>query len=1018
MSSERSLCPRAGRVLALLAVLFGVAAAGTLPAAEVSAEAKAALKQIGVRRGVCAVLGLHDRGGAGFVIDVARGSELLVYFQSPETSQVAAVRKAAAAAGLLGSRVFVDAGAFGKSGRIHLADNLADAVLVSSAAQKAVSEKELLRVLHPQAKAVLGGSDSVLVKPAAAGVDSWSHPYHRPDNNPQSTDQAATAPYLTQFLAGPDFCPMPEVSVAAGGRVFRAFGHIAHKANQNPMLNTLICANAYNGTILWTRPLTEGFVIHRNTMIATPETLYLADHRSCKLIDAASGETRDEIVVPEGISDGPVWKWMALVDGVLYALVGGKEVEVSTRPSQTPGMGHWPWGMWQGHDYGDPKTNLGFGRTFLAIDPGTKKILWTSSDEDYLDSRGVCMRGGRIYFYCPEKFLGCLDAKTGDVLWKNSDAELLAAIGPSQKAQHYVTGYATSAYILCNDDYLFFAGPQRSRLAAVRAKDGKLLWQKEHGNFQLVLREDGLYAAGPQQPRSPASDAGFKLDYETGEVLARLPMRRACTRATGSVDSIFFRASGGTVRIDTATNAARHIAPMRPPCQDGVIISDGNLYWGPWMCGCQLSLYGHICLTSAGDFDFRPKADDSRIERFADAASVEPLDVRPGDWPTYRGNNARSSITRVKIPPRVARQWSFRLPSDGFPSAPFAAGGLVFFGDRNGGVRALSAADGKLKWQAYTAAAIYCPPAIADSRLFVGSADGRVYALEAATGRPLWTFRAAPADRWIAVYGKLASTWPVAGGVVVQDGVVYAAAGIAHYDGTYVYALDAATGDVKWCNDTSGATSTKTHSGVSLQGNLSIRGGLLRFPGGGVHREAQYELATGKCQNEPNDQPRASSATAFYGYFPDYGKYTSLGYRLADGKSLRYDASYDGARHSGLMLLPAPAPGTAAAPRPAARVSDRVQRAGQGPKPIWQAPANRRYNGFVVAGDVLLAAGHTGPSAADTSFVAAIDVDDGSDLWQQKLPGPVVKGGLAVNHRGQIFVALENGRIVALADAP
>ena len=51
------------------------------------------------------------------------------------------------------------------------------------------------------------------------------------------------------------FCPMPEVSVAAGGRVFRAFGHIAHKANQNALLNTLLCINGYNGTILWQRPL-------------------------------------------------------------------------------------------------------------------------------------------------------------------------------------------------------------------------------------------------------------------------------------------------------------------------------------------------------------------------------------------------------------------------------------------------------------------------------------------------------------------------------------------------------------------------------------------------------------------------------------------------------------------------------------------------------------------------------------------------------------------------------------------
>ena len=123
------------------------------------------------------------------------------------------------------------------------------------------------------------------------------------------------------------------------------------------------------------------------------------------------------------------------------------------------------------------------------------------------------MRADRIYFYASEKFLGCLDAGTGEVLWKNTDSELLKAIGPTRKAQNPIEGYATTTFIKCNDDFIFFAGPQRSRLVVARARDGKLAWQKKHGNFQLVLREDGIYAAGPQL-RSPAAQAsGYKLAY-------------------------------------------------------------------------------------------------------------------------------------------------------------------------------------------------------------------------------------------------------------------------------------------------------------------------------------------------------------------------------------------------------------------------------------------------------------------------------------------------------------------------
>jgi len=1007
MIRKSTLLFRVGCAVGILTGLLSAVAASALQAAEASGNAKSAKERIGVGRGVCVVLGLVRGELADCVRQGSMDGDFVVYFQSPNADEVAILRQAGQKARVLGTNLFVDHGDWS---RIHLADNLAAAVLMSPEAEAAISEEELLRVLHPGGKAFL--ADREIVKPFPEGTDSWSHPHHAPDNNPQSNDELIRFPYLTQFLAEPKFCPMPEVSVAAGGRVFRAFGHIAHKANQNAMLNTLICANAYNGTILWQRALPEGFMIHRNTMIATPDTLYLGDHRSCKLIDAATGEVKDEIVVPEGLSDGPTWKWMALVDGILYALVGSKEFEVPTQPSQTPGMGHWPWGMWPGHDYADPKTSFGFGRTLLAINPSSKKILWNHREEDFVDSRGVCMRNDRIYFYSPAKFLGCLDAKSGDVLWKNTDAELLEAIGPDGRAQNPIAGYSTQTFIKCTDGLIFFAGPQRSRLVAARTKDGKVVWQKEHGNFLLVLRDDAIYAIGPQLRSSPAAESGYKFAYEDGQVLANLYMRRACTRATGTADSVFYRASGGTVRIDTATDIATHIAPMRPPCQDGVIVSDGNLYWGPWMCGCQLSLYGHICLTSGSEFNYRPGSDDSRLELFADADSVKPLAIKPGDWPTYQGDNARSSTTEAQIPRRVTRAWTFDVPCDAFPTAPIAAGGMVFFGDRNGVVRAVDAANGKLRWQAFTSGAVYFPPAIDRGRLFVGSADGRVYAFEAATGRALWTFRAAPADRWIPVYGKLISTWPVSGGVVVQDGTVYAAAGIAHYDGTHVYALDAASGKAKWYNDSSGTTSEKTQHGVSLQGSLYIRDGELRFTGGGVHEEARYDLATGKCLNQPTETPRSSYHTAFYAYFPEYGKYATLDCTRADGTTLCYDCTYEGSWHGNLTLLPALQSGAQRPPKPISRWGIQRRRIPQGTS-VWQQQSGRRYNSFIAADDVLLAAGHIGAGETAKSFLAAINPKDGSDLWVQSIPGPIVKGGTAANHQGQVFVSLENGRILA-----
>ena len=135
----------------------------------------------------------------------------------------------------------------------------------------------------PEGKALLG--NKVLTKPFPAGVDDWSHPYHGPDNNPQSQDRVAQGPYLTQFLADPRYAPLPQVAVASGGRVFKAFGHVAFKTREEPLLNKLVAFNGYNGTMLWQRDLTAGIMVHRNTFVATPPTLYVGDDKSCKLID-------------------------------------------------------------------------------------------------------------------------------------------------------------------------------------------------------------------------------------------------------------------------------------------------------------------------------------------------------------------------------------------------------------------------------------------------------------------------------------------------------------------------------------------------------------------------------------------------------------------------------------------------------------------------------------------------------------------------------------------------------------
>jgi outer membrane protein assembly factor BamB len=175
----------------------------------------------------------------------------------------------------------------------------------------------------------------------------------------------------------------------------------------------------------------------------------------------------------------------------------------------------------------------------------------------------------------------------------------------------------------------------------------------------------------------------------------------------------------------------------------------------------------------------------------------------------------------------------------------------------------------KVIWKSHTSGSVNFAPVLAGDRVFVGSNDGRVYAYEAMTGRLLWKFRAAPQVRRIPVYGQLMSTWPIAGGVAVKDDIVYAAAGIAHYDGTHVYALDAATGKIKWHNGGAGQLNAELKNGVSLAGQLSIgrspRGEeVLQFAGGNAVQQAMFDLDTGEYRSAVPSGANGVARSVFY----------------------------------------------------------------------------------------------------------------------------------------------------------
>lgn len=130
-----------------------------------------------------------------------------------------------------------------------------------------------------------------------------------------------------------------------------------------------------------------------------------------------------------------------------------------------------------------------------------------------------------------------------------------------------------------------------------------------------------------------------------------------------------------------------------------------------------------------------------------------------------------------------------------------------------------------------------------------------------------------------------------------------------------------------------------------------------------------------------------------------------LSHRVSDGRKMVY--VYDIRRGENTTELTMLRAGKANEPAPGKPTAKDI---------LWSS-RGRKYIGFIVGPNLLLASGHDSTKRPVEHFIAAVNLMDGSDLWYEKLPAPAVKGGLAVDHRGRVFVALEDGRVLCLGDA-
>jgi len=769
-------------------------------AAEPGDDAAAALaNDIFEATGVQGGLVVHLNCGDGKLTAALRTSDAyLIHGLDADAANVRAAREHIQSQGLYGP-VAVE-GFCGK--KLPYVDNLVNLVVAEDLGD--VPMDEVLRVLCPKGVAYVkqGGRWQKTVKPRPEAIDEWTHYLYDARGNAVSQDMAVGPPRRFQWIGSPrwarhhDRRASVSAMVSAGGRIFYIFDEGSTASIMLPPKPVVVARDAFNGTILWKRPIPKWFT-HlwpfksgpaqlQRRLVAVGDTVYVTLGLDAPLtaLDAATGKTLREyegtFATEEVLCD----------DGVLFLVVNPTPQSYDAFKPQEVGIGaerdrimvEFPW---------NEKP-----RQLQAIDAESGKLLWKA--EYPVAPLALAVDEKRVVFHDGEKLIA-LHRKTGEKLWSSEPVERRRPIPTN----------ITPTLVLHGDVVLFYGATRK--LFGLSAATGEVLWSGPHPRSGHYCPEDVLVAGGLVWGGEIAggNDSGEFIgrDPKTGEVKSRfLPdvdiffMHHRCYRSKAT-ERWLIPGWTGTEFVDFRNKHWITNHWVRSGCIYGVMPCNGLLYTTPHSCACymQAKLFGFCALAAEkGEGPGRTERTGLRLEKgpayqalTAHLSSLIPSD----DWPTYRRDRTRSGATPAPVPANVAPAWQKTL--GGKLSSPVVAGGKLFVAAVDAHtVHALDAASGEPQWSFTAGGRVDSPPTIYQGRVLFGSADGYVYCLRATDGALVWRFRAAPQERRMTSFEQVESVWPVSGSVLVEDGVVYCIAGRSMFldGGLHLVKLDAETG--------------------------------------------------------------------------------------------------------------------------------------------------------------------------------------------------------------------------------
>ena len=723
--------------------------------------------------------GILVRLGAdtGHMIDLHRKGQFVIQALERDRERVAKAREHLQSEGVYGPvsvRVL-------QEDRLPYADNLINLIVADDL--MGVSESEILRVLIPLGAAWIRKGDEwkKLVKAWPDGMDDWTHFLHGANGNAVSSDEKVGPPRRLQWKAGALWGRSHEMnnSVAAlvtgQSRMFLIFdkGITGLEDQRLPEKWTLMARDAFNGSLLWERPLknwgshvwrTRALRFFGGTMarrlVVDGDRLYCTFEYGGKvdILDATTGETLGTIAGTEGAEE-------ILADGDQVICASRLQLERNK-----------------------------FAALLTSYNSKTEQVEWQKKDA-WLSSQSLSA-GPNEVLYHNRKELVCLNRKDGSQRWRIADKK-------SSK-----TGRRRNARMLIVVDGKAVLS-SRQQIRALDLKDGRIVWEAP-GPKGSSMREFDLFYAQGNIWCSGNSGTVKAYDVKTGKVAKVLDASGVqshghhlrCYRAKAT-ENYLITQYRGVEFLSLSDEPHNQNDWLRGTCTYGIMPANGLLYAPPHSCFCYSSALNKGLSAFAGE----TRQD---LQGLSERSKPGPVEKGPAygfntdqktdakDWPLYRHDSRRTGATPNAVPATLKRNWKASLGTELTP-AVVADGRLYVAAKNKHTLFALDARNGKTLWSFVADARIDSPPTLHRGLLVFGGADGFLYCLRAEDGKLSWRRRLAPAERWLALSGQLESAWRLHGSVAVIGGLAYCSAGRSSFidGGIRMFAVEIATGEIR-----------------------------------------------------------------------------------------------------------------------------------------------------------------------------------------------------------------------------